>query len=307
MKTSFLRRLAFCAIVAQAASAAAQNGDFSFAVISHAVKTAADESALRNAIDASDADNLAFVVVNGIKAADEPCSDKLYKHRTALLHEAKNGLIVSLAASDWAECRNEIGKSAAMGKLSLLRELLFSDDFSLGGSRIPLVRQSTIAKFRGFPENARWEIGDVMFATINLPRNNNHYVSDAGRNSEFEDRLVANRDWLRRIFIYAARRKLDGIVFFCDGNPLPEPKKGMARRDGYTEIRREITTLTARFPGKVLLVHSQGAAQSPVLNWRRNLGELGTGSATVKLKVSQSSAEMFTVNRLPSLPPDERQ
>ena len=35
------------------------------------------------------------------------------------------------------------------------------------------------AKFRAYSENARWEIGNVMFATFNLPANNNHYRIEA--------------------------------------------------------------------------------------------------------------------------------
>jgi hypothetical protein len=306
MKTRLLRQLAFCAALLQASAVSAQNGDFSFTVISH-MATAAGESALREAVEASDADNLAFVVVNGIKATTEPCSDKLYKHRKALLHEAKNGVIVSLAASDWVECRGENGRSAAMGKLNLLRDLLFGDEFSVGASRIPVVRQSTIARFRGFPENARWEIGDVMFATINVPANNNHYVSDAGRNSEFEDRLVANRDWLHRIFLYAKQRKHAAVVLFCDGNPLIESKARTVKRDGYMEIRRALATLAASYPGKVLVVHGQGKTPSGAIRWQGNLGEFDAGVGVSKIAVSRSASEMIIVQPLSSSPPEERQ
>ncbi|MGH8807198.1 MAG: hypothetical protein ACREX0_04895 [Noviherbaspirillum sp.] len=277
-----------------APGAIAGTGAFSFGVISPPPKAASDNE-LRDAIEASDAENLAFVVANGIKSIDEPCTDKVYKRRKTLFQEAKNGLIVSLAASDWAECRTENGKSAAIGKLNRLRELFFTDEFSDGASKIPVIRQSTIAKFRGFVENARWEIGDTMFATINLPANNNHYVFDAGRNSEFEDRLVANRDWLHRIFTYATLRKLDGIVLFCDGNPLARPAG--SRRDGFAETRRQITKLAAKFPGKILIVHRQGDKASPraVITWRGNLGELNAGSGWIKLDVNISAKSLFSI------------
>lgn len=296
MRMYFQGLLAALAFLICTASAYAQNGDLSFVVISPVSKSTFDEGALRGAIEASDADNLAFVVVNGIKASAEPCSDNLYKHRKTILHGAKNGVIVSLTAGDWAACKNASGKSAAAAKLNILRELLFSDALSLGGSKIPVVRQSTIARFRGFPENARWEIGEMMFATLNLPANNNNYVSDAGRNSEFEDRLVANRDWLRRIFLNAARRKLDGIVVFCDGNPLLETRRNSGSRDGYLEIRRELTSAAAKYSGKVLLVHSQGPARSAEIQWQRNLGELSVGSGALRLTINQSGPELFSVS-----------
>lgn len=294
MKRIALHSIVVCALLAHAASAMADSTEFSVGVISHAVKSSLEESVLGDLIEASDAENLAFIVAIGIKATDEPCTDKAYQARKALLHSAKNGLIVSPAASDWTECKNENGKSAAIGKLNRLRELFYVDEFSLGATKIPLIRQSMTAKYRSFVENARWEMGNIMFATINLPANNNHYVSDAGRNSEFEDRQVANRDWLQRVFNFATRSKADGIVLFCDANPLPTPGKGI-KRDGYAEIRKQIFALAAKFPGKVLIVSGQNAAAeaSPGIRWHGNLGELNAGSGWVKLTVGQSLPALF--------------
>lgn len=294
----FLQSLLLCGAALNALPAMAAPDAFSFGVISHPFKAAPDEAALRDAIEQADSDNLAFVVANGIKAVDEPCTDRIYNQRKALLHTAKNGLIVSLAASDWAECKGENGKSSAVGKLNRLRDLFFTNEFSLGSSKIPVIRQSTTAKFRSYVENARWEVGDVMFATVNLPSNNNHYVSDAGRNSEFEDRLIANHDWLRRVFIYASRKKLTGIVLFCDGNPLFKPENNQSARDGFAETRRHIMNLAAKYPGKVLLVHGPGTTETsitPGIVWRGNLGELDAGSGWVKLTVSRSAPALFTV------------
>jgi len=295
-----LQSVLLCMVLAHAQSAFGEVSEFSFGVISHPIKPYGNESALRNAIEESDADNLAFVVANGIKSVDEPCTDKIYNRRKTLLHSAKNGLILSLAGSDWAECRNENGRSAAIGKLGRLRDLFYADEFSIGASKIPVTRQSTMAKFRGFVENARWEIGDVMFATLNVPANNNHYVSDAGRNSEFEDRLVANRDWLNRLFNVAARNKADGIVIFSDSNPLAEPRSAPSLRDGYAETRKQLSTLASKFPGKVLVVFSESDKPSGTygINWRGNLGELDAGSGWIKVTVTQSQPELFSIENV---------
>ncbi|RJF98302.1 hypothetical protein [Noviherbaspirillum saxi] len=304
MITKIFQGLAICALLASSPMLAAQDESFSFVVLSHIIRSPSDEATLRDAIDTSDADNLAFVVANGIKSVSEPCTDMLYNRRKAMLQEAKNGLIVSLTASDWAECKQANGKSAAVGKLTLLRDVFFQDEFSIGGSKIPVVRQSTIAKFRDFAENARWEVGNTMFATLNLPRNNNHFVLDAGRNSEFEDRLIANRDWLNRVFTYATRRKLDGIVLFCDGNPMAVPKSGTVRRDGYAETRKQIKMLASKFDGKVLIIHSQSApstqpAAPADIVWQKNIGELDAGSGSVKLTVNQAHGDLFSVTSHP--------
>lgn len=294
----------------QALPALAQSTELSFGVIGHAFGATAGDSALRGAIDESDENNLAFVVVNGIKPAVGPCSDAVYMQRKEILEQAKNGLIVSLAASDWSECKNAGNHSAAVGRLNRLRELFFVEEFSFGASKIPLVRQSNAAKFRNYGENARWEIGDIMFATVNLPANNNHYRPEAGRNSEFEDRQIANRDWLQRVFAFAARKKMAGIVLFCDANPLAEPgssdRIGTAgRRDGFAETRRQIGSLTARYPGQVLLVHGQ-AERKPrnpsSIVWRNNLGELGVATGWVKLTANSSLPGLFAVTSAPPQP-----
>lgn len=300
MKFSVLQSIILCAALAHMPLAIGEAGEFSFGVISHPMKRSGNEAALRDAIEESDADNLAFVVANGIKSPEEPCTDKIYGRRKALLHNAKNGLILSLAGSDWAECKNESGKSAAIGKLGRLRDLFFVDEFSIGASKIPVTRQSTIAKFRSFAENARWEIGDIMFATVNLPSNNNHYISDAGRNSEFEDRLIANRDWLNRVFTIAARERTEGIVIFSDSNPLFEPSTTARTRDGYAETRKLISALTSKFPGKVLIIYSQSDKPSRTsgINWRGNLGELDAGSGWIKLSVSPSQPDLFTIENI---------
>lgn len=301
MTPRVVRFILACALLAQAAAAMPQPTEFSFAVISQS-PTATDDTALRTAIAETDADNLAFVVTSGIKSKIEPCSDNLYTSRKTLLNQAKNGLIVSLAASDWAECRNMQGRSTALERLNLLRDLFFVDEFSLGASKIPLVRQSVMPKFRSYVENTRWEIDGVLFATVNLPAFNNHYRTEAGRNSEFEDRLIANRDWLRRIFAFATHRKVAGIVLFCDGDPLADPGSRLfglsGKRDGFAEVRKQINALASRFSGKVLVIH--GAAESKRaapggIAWSGNLGDLVLDSGWSKVSISAASSTLFTV------------
>jgi hypothetical protein len=284
-------RILLLLLAAAQASAWAGDAGFDFAVIGHAFRKRSDEAALSRAIEDTDADNLGFVVVNGIKSPSEACSDDLYERRRQLLAKAKNGLVLSLSASDWAECRHPDGRSAAIERLARFRELFFEDDASLGNTRIPLMRESTTSKFRSYAENARWEIGNIQFATVNLPADNNHYLLAAGRNSEFEDRLIANRYWLHRVFYAAARQKMAGIVLFCDANPMMPPQN--VRRDGFAEVRRQIQTLAAHYPGRVLLVHSRIEPGAGAIAWSGNLGTLGVGAGWVKIMVKPAASDLF--------------
>ncbi|WP_211440762.1 hypothetical protein [Collimonas humicola] len=292
------------ALTVNCGAALADTTSFSFAVIAHAFRSNSDETTLRNAIAETDADNLAFVVANGIKASTEPCSDKLYSQRKALLSSAKNGLIVSLSASDWVTCRTAADRSAAIERLNRVRDLFFSDEFSFGDSKIPLIRQSTSPKFHSYVENARWEIGNVIFATINLPASNNHYLAEGGRNSEFEDRQIANREWLQRIFLNAAQKKSDAVVLFCDGDPLATQRHRVfdfnVKRDGFAEIRQRISVHASQFGGKVLIIHGPHGADAPTstsIVWQRNLGDLEVSGSWLKVNFDPANPKLFDLGK----------
>lgn len=304
---------------------------FSFGMISHAGTAGEEQPLLRDALARTDADNLAFVVVNGIKSAGEPCTDKLFQERLKLYEEAENGLVLSLAGSDWSDCHNASGRPVAADRLRRARELFFTDDFSLGASKIPLVRQSTTPKFYTYVENTRWEFGDILFATLNLPANNNQYLAEAGRNGEFEDRLIANRDWLKRLFVIAGSRKFSALVIFSDGSLAPASAADSAtrsnRRDGFLEVRNRLMTLAAKYPGKVLLVqgapagNARAAAQktnaadnaraasgtaigttigttigtpSATITWQGNLGYLRAAPGVAKVVIDHAAPALIT-------------
>lgn len=277
---------------------------FSFGVVAKPLHAATADALLHEAIEETDADNLAFVVANGIKADDEPCSDELYKSRRTLFDNAKNGLIVSVAATDWADCTGAKNRSIAVERIRRLREMFFTDDFSFGSSKIPLIRQSTIPSFRMYAENMHWRIGNVLFATINLPANNNNYLNAAGRNSEFEDRQVANSDWLKRIFITARVGKLNGIVLFCDGNPMihTEHSSGFfssSKREGYADVRRQITKFGAAYHGRILIVHGEPDTTKKIASknivWQGNIGTVGAETPWSKITVAPSEPQLFAV------------
>ncbi len=297
MIRSVLQPIALCLALVQPLAWATDPSEFSFGVIITPAKQSSEDAVLRDALEDTDADNLAFVTVQGVKAPGEPCTDAVYQRRKSLLEEARNGVIVSLGAGDWSNCPSESGRSSAIGRLNRLRDLFYFDDFSLGASKIPVTRQSTIAKFRGFPENSRWQIGDIMFATLNLPANNNNYILAAGRNSEFEDRLIANRDWLNRVFTYALREKVAGIVLFSDGNPMAVSRGSASQRDGFAETRKQLAALTEKFPGRVLIVSGQasGTKGPASLRWRGKIGELTGEAGWTKVKVDVAQPSVFSI------------
>ncbi len=296
--------LCCAALAARGAPSASQR----FAVIGHGFTHGGTEARLERALADVREPDLAFVVATGIKGEAEPCSDTLYTRRREMFNDALRPLIVAPAASDWSGCRNSAGRSAAIERLNRLRELFYPEPYSLGARRIPLTRLSSSPRFRSYPENAHWVIGRVLYATVNLPANNNHYLAEAGRNSEFEDRLVANRFWLIRLFTLARRTRLDAVVLFSEGDvKILSEKPGLLSlwrrpsgggQDGFAEPRRLIGSLAQKFGGKVLLIDTAplAAGAQPAIAWRGNLGHLSVGSEVVKLTVEPGAAPMFALD-----------
>ena len=175
-------------------------------------------------------------------------------------------------------------------------------------------------RFRSYAENAHWSVGKVLYAALNLPANNNHYLTEAGRNSEYEDRLVANRFWLNRLFTIAKRDKVEAIVLFAEGDlkALSQPTglRALLRRavpvpdnDGFAETRRQVLTLAQKFPGKVLLVDSAPLAKGakPAIEWRGNLGHLSVGQEEVEVAVDPAAKALFKVGEIENDKSEEKQ
>ncbi|WEF33352.1 hypothetical protein [Pseudoduganella chitinolytica] len=300
---------------ARAAPAGPSSDDpFEFVVIGHTFPGESGDDDLKRTIARADKARPAFVIAAGIKSASEACSDKLYQQRRTLLNKSDRPLMVVLASGDWTDCRNSAGRSNALERLNRIRELYFDSRESLGERKLELNRQSTITKFRSYAENAYWERGGVLFATINLPANNNHYLTEAGRNSEYEDRFVANRAWLQRLFGMAKRRKLAGLVLFSDGDLRAHVEQGFsllagfsAKQDGFADTRKLVRTLAEKYPGKVLLVDTarppadpagaKGAEPPGTLTWRGNLGHVTLTGEWNAVRVEPDTAGLFTLIR----------
>jgi hypothetical protein len=245
------------------------------------------------------------MVVTGIKGANEPCTDKLYQKRRELIDDARRPVVVLPAGSDWTECRNSAGRTAAIERMNRIRELFYGEPKTLGAQKLSVTRQSMSPRFRSYAENAHWSVGKVLYATVNMPANNNHYLNEAGRNSEYEDRLVANRFWLNRLFAIAKRDRLEAIVLFSEGDvkiaSQPTGLRALLRsavpdNDGFAEPRRLILSLAQKFPGKVLLVDGTRVRAKPVIEWRGNVGHLAAGADALEVVVEPDTKTLFRVD-----------
>jgi hypothetical protein len=239
---------------------AAQAEPVRVGVLMHTASGASDDAALRSALDNAQEEKPSFLVVNGLKGASEPCRERLFRQRKALLEAASLPVFLSMAGMDWTACRDRVGRPAASFWLNLLREQLYGDISWNGSKQVMLKRQSAIPAFRGYAENTRWAWQDMLFATLHLPAENNHFLLAAGSNSEFEDRLTANRDWLRRLGTRAQATRAGAIVIFSDGQAFPPRAAAGNLRDGFAETRAALKALAEKSRAPVLLV--QGSTQA---------------------------------------------
>ncbi len=239
-------------------SATVYAGDVRFSVLMHTVAgshaRADGEARLRAAIERAQASNPAFIVVNGLKDASEPCSEPLFRRRKAVLEASTTAVFLSMAGSDWLNCRDRRGRPAETVWLGLLRDQLYGGTRWDGPSPFKMRRQSAVPAFRNYAENSRWSTQRVMFVTMHAPAPNNHFIMAAGRNSEFEDRLIANRDWLKRLAQHASAERYKAIVMFCDGRIWPPPRLQSGQRDGFREIRSALRAFADKLRIPVLVV-----------------------------------------------------
>ncbi len=296
--------LAVALAIPALAHAAKEDDSHRFGIIGHSFNRGGEKQ-LRQALLDSSEKSLAFVVVTGIKGEKEGCSDRLYEERRDLIDEAKRPMIVAPAGSDWTECKNSAGKRNPIERLNRMRELFFGEPRSLGQDKVQVTRLSTSPRFRSYAENGHWEIGKVLYATVNLPANNNHFLPEAGRNNEFEDRLVANRFWLNRLFSLARTDKVAAVVLFSEGDAKaslePTGLRALLRRDpqgrdGFAETRKQILALAQKFKGKVLLVDSAAHGKAtPAIDWHGNLGHISIDGASIEVAVRPGTRQIFTL------------
>lgn len=273
-----------------------------FTVMMHVMREASDDAELRSAFESAQEGDPAFIVVNGMRAASEPCTERLYRQRAAMLESGTVPVILSLAGNDWMNCRDRQGRPASMVWLNLLREQVYGEISWSGAKHLNLRRQSSTRGFRSYAENTRWVMDNVLFATLNLPAENNHYLASAGGNSEFEDRATANREWLKRLALQATMERRQLIVLFCDGNPLPAPARRGEQRDGFAEIRQQLRQLAEKSDARVLVVQGSGQRSPKApgeIVWQDKLGYVNLRSGVSTFAVDLASPVPVSLSEEP--------
>lgn len=234
---------------------AARAEGFSFGLFGDTPYTQWEREHLPDLIADMDREELAFVIHDGdIKSGASECSDNAYADILGVFANSAHPLVYVPGDNEWTDChRRSNGGYQPLERLAKLRHLFFADNFTLGKRRFALERQSAQAEFSAFRENSRWQTGEVLFVTLNIPGSNNNH--DAPDRNEFLGRNRANTAWLAQSFALARSRKLPGILIAIQGNPGFQAANAGLPPSGYRQFLDQLLKETRGFAGQVVLVH----------------------------------------------------
>ena len=227
-----------------------------------------------------------LIHLGDFKASTEPCNKVLFIERRDQVHALHPGRVFYTPGdNDWTDCdRPGTGRPMSeLDRLDLVRRLFFA---------APLEPPPDWAYARQpmFPENARWTLGRVMFATLHVVGTNN------GREEILEDdiglalslveaRDQANRVWLAAAFAAADDADANAVIVAIQADVTKAAAGGPCTADNridcdaFAAFRAQLTRHAAAFGRPVLLIHGDtnpycldkgfGAAAAPRL-WRLN-------------------------------------
>lgn len=265
-----LRRALAAATLAGVAGAAAYgtpardappaDGGIVFVALGDTPYTARELEAFPSLVRAVNAAQPAFVVhVGDVKGGSTPCTDARLWAIARLFAGFRPPLVYTPGDNEWTDCRRpEAGGFDPEERLAALRRIFFSGFFASSDARLGVVRQSAEPAYRDYPENARWTMDGVLFATLHVVGSDNNRIPDeAAAMAEFARRSAADRAWLGQTFEEAQAERLRAVVVFFHADPFAGgPKPGP--ESGFGGLLAELARAARAFGGPVLLVHGDG-------------------------------------------------
>jgi hypothetical protein len=223
--------------------------------------------------DSMNAAGLAFTVHDGdIWMGGTTCNDDRLRRVKAFLNGFRS-LVYAVGDNEWLDC-----PQGPDGRLPAIRRIFFSEPQSLGTAPIPQRRQD------GTPENARWEWGGVVFATLNVPG-----PSGGG------PAAGANLTWLDKTFDRAKAIEAPAVMIIWQDDPTDGSSPALVAK---------LKKRAAGFGKPVMLVHGDTHRYKLDNPWRdiRNLTRLETFPTFtpewVKVIVNPARPAVFTVARM---------
>jgi hypothetical protein len=205
------------------------------------------------------------IFVGDTKAAGERCTDAVVLDRTAAWFSRVEGpLVYTPGDNEWTDCwQDRAGRFDPLERLQRIRERFFAEPRSLGRAPMPLLRQAdTDPERRLYVENARWERGGVLFATVHVPGSDNNRPRGGpdgavppGAAQEYPARNRANLAWIAETFAAAEREGHEAVVFALQADLYYRDRCGRGTIAGHIDTREALAEGARRYGRPVLLLH----------------------------------------------------
>jgi hypothetical protein len=180
-----------------------------------------------NLIADMNARHLAFSVHDGdLKQGTSPCDDNLYFQSKAFFDSLEAPAMFTPGDNDWTDCdRASAGGWNSLERLDRERAIFFSTDLSMGKRKLRQEVQTEPlclgfgGAFVPCVENRRWNVGRVVYATLNVQGSCNNLCDTAPDPAEWAARNAANIQWLRQTFSRAREQGAAAVMLISQANP----------------------------------------------------------------------------------------
>jgi len=257
------------AVLAGCATHSSNPDAFSFAVMGDIPYRPAEQAPYQEMLKRLDAEPVAFVIhVGDFTNGSGACTEEIYQQRKAEFDASAHPFIYTPGDNDWTDCRR--GHKDPIERLARLRQIFFTDRYSLGRSRIEMSVQDRCAddacRCPAHPENRFWTRAGVRFVTLNIPGSENNTGHDAANDAEVACRDEANRKWLEQAVRASERSETRGLVIAIQADPW------VSKKPVYEPFLRQVREAARRLHKPVLFVHGDSHLLTIDTPFRDGLG-----------------------------------
>lgn len=207
-----------------------------------------------------------FVIHYGdLKGGGEICSDEILSERRDYIYALrKDRVFYTPGDNEWTDCDRSFlsVRYSELERLDYVRQLFFAKPINVPQSW-------EYARQPNFPENARWMVDGIMFATVHLVSTNNGRIEILMDDIEaalayVEARDQANRVWIDETFSAALKQKAEALVIATQADVTspdaagPCTDQNRMQCDAFGAFRDQLRLRAGDF-------HDRGKPRRPVL------------------------------------------